>query len=74
MDFILNKEEKIKAIDFAIKEFEKQLIVRLTLAEIDFDTFDSETFEPKENSSLDQSIFEIIKKISFLKEKKASIN
>jgi hypothetical protein len=73
VNFSLSQEEKIRAIEFSIKEFEKHLINRLTAAGIDFDDFNIDTFQPREGSSLDSYILETVEKINFLKEKKAAL-
>lgn len=74
MKFTLNNELKKKSIERVIHEFESELIVRLTILNIDLDDFDADNFIPDENSTAQKDIFEIINKIKKHTEQLNSLN
>ena len=74
MQFSLTDNEKIQAIDSSIKEFEKSLILRLSAIDIDFEDFDSSSFESEADLSKGShtGIIDILNKIKTLQIKKRS--
>lgn len=70
MKFSLTKEEKIKVYNDVMVELQKNIIVRLNILGIDPDSFDESAFDPKENSSAEQALYNLIQK---LKETEAKI-
>ena len=74
MQFSLNKEQKLKAYNEALKDLENGLILRLGVLGVDPDVFDEESFIPEENSTAQQDIFNIITRINLVKEKIQNIN
>lgn len=75
MEFSLSNQEKIDAINFSIKEFEKSLILRLSAIGIDFEDFNPETFrneaDPQKGSH--EGIIGILDKIEHLQNKKQNL-
>jgi hypothetical protein len=72
MEFLLNNKEKIEAIDITIKEFEKDLIMRLSAIDIDFDVFNADSFRSEADSQKGShlGIIQILDKIKLLESKK----
>jgi hypothetical protein len=72
MEFLLNNKEKIEAIDITIKEFEKDLIMRLSAIDIDFDVFNPDSFRSEADSQKGShlGIIQILDKIKLLESKK----
>jgi hypothetical protein len=75
MQFSLTDNEKIEAIDFSIKEFEKSLILRLSAINIDFEDFDPSSFENEADPSKGShaGIIDILNKIKALQIKKEAL-
>jgi hypothetical protein len=75
MDFTLTNDEKIEAIDFSIKEFEKSLILRLSAIDIDFENFQPLSFESEADMSMAShvGILNILNKIKILQTKKEAL-
>lgn len=63
MQFSLSSEEKKQAYQLVKAEFEKALILRLSILEIDPEEFDEDNFIPAENSTAQKDIYDIISKI-----------
>jgi len=75
MQFSLTDDEKIEAIDSSIKEFEKSLILRLSAIDIDFEDFDSSSFELEADLTKGShaGIIDILNKIKTLEIKKEAL-
>lgn len=75
MQFSLSNKEKIDAIDFSIKEFEKSLILRLSAIGIDFDDFDADAFRSEADleKGSHEGIVAILDKIEHLQNKKQNL-
>lgn len=63
MRFSLSSEQKKEAYESVKAEFEKTLILRLSILEIDPEEFDEDSFIPAENSTAQKDIYDIIHKI-----------
>lgn len=63
MNFSLSSEEKKEAYQFVKSELEKSLILRLSIIGIDPEEFDEDGFEPSENSTAENDIYDILCKI-----------
>lgn len=63
MKFNLSSEEKKEAYQFVKSELEKSLILRLSIIGIDPEEFDEDGFEPSENSTAENDIYDILCKI-----------
>ena len=74
MQFSLNKEQKLKAYNEALKDLENGLILRLGVLGMDPDAFDEESFTPVEDSTAQKDIFDIIGRINKIKDKIQEIN
>lgn len=69
MKFSLSEEEINLAVQNAIKQLEKELILRLAAGGIDIDDFDPDNFEYDLNSGVHSGIKGIVTKIQNLKNK-----
>lgn len=69
MKFSLTKEEKIKVYNDVRVELQKNIIVRLNILGIDPDIFDEESFQPSENNSAEEALFNLIQKLKETEEK-----
>jgi hypothetical protein len=63
MRFSLSSEEKKQAYQLVKAELEKALILRLSILDIDPESFDEYNFIPAENSTAEKDIYDIISKI-----------
>lgn len=50
-------------------ELQKNIIVRLNILGIDPDIFDEESFQPSENNSAEEALFNLIQKLKETEEK-----
>jgi hypothetical protein len=75
MEFLLTDKEKLEAINLSIKEFQKSLILRLSAINIDFETFDANSFESEADMSMGShaGIIDILNKIKILQTKKEAL-
>jgi hypothetical protein len=73
MRFSLSSEEKKQAYQLVKAEFEKSLILRLSILEIDPEEFDEDNFIPAENSTAQKDIYDIICKIKDIDNKISSL-
>ena len=73
MQFSLSSEEKKEAYESVKIEFEKALILRLSILEISPEEFDEDTFVPAENSTAEKDIYDIICKIKDIDNKISSL-
>lgn len=69
MKFSLTKEEKIKVYNDVRVELQKNIIVRLNILGVDPDIFDEESFQPSENNSAEEALFNLIQKLKETEEK-----
>jgi hypothetical protein len=69
MKFNLSLEQKKQAYENVKTEFEKALILRLSILEIDPEEFDENAFIPDENSTAQKDIYDIISKIKDIENK-----
>lgn len=69
MKFTLSEEEVKNATLNAVKQLEKELILRLAAGGIDIDSFDPDTFIFNSDSGIHSGIEDILLKIKNLKEK-----
>lgn len=69
MKFSLTKEEKIKVYNDVRVDLQKNIIVRLNILGIDPDSFDEESFQPSENSSAQEALYNLIQKLKETEEK-----
>jgi len=69
MKFSLSKEETILAVQNAIKQLEKELMLRLAAGGIDFEDFDPVTFQYNPDSGVHSGIAVLVQKIDNTKEK-----
>lgn len=69
MLFKLTPEQKKEAYNSVRSELEKSLILRLSVLGIDPEEFDEESFSPSEDSTAENDIYDIIKKIKEIDEK-----
>ncbi len=74
MKFSLNSEKKIEAYQSVLFEYEKQLILRLEIAGLNPEDFDEDTFSPRDGSTLDNDIYNLILKVKETKQKISEIN
>jgi hypothetical protein len=73
MRFSLSSEQKKEAYESVKAEFEKALILRLSILEIDPEEFDEDNFIPAENSTAQKDIYDIICKIKDIDNKISSL-
>jgi len=69
MKFSLSLEQKIEAYNSVKIELEKSLILRLSIINIDPETFDEKLFIPELNSTAQNDIYDIINKIKEIDDK-----
>ena len=73
MQFSLNLEKKIEAYQSVLFEYEKQLLLRLEISGVNPETFEEDTFIPREDNTLDNDIYNLILKVKETKQKIAEI-
>lgn len=69
MKFNITGEKKKEAYEHVIFQLEKELLLRLFVLNIDPDDFDETNFQPKEDSTAEKDIYNLILKIKDIKEK-----
>jgi hypothetical protein len=69
MKFNLSLQQKKQAYENVKTEFEKALILRLSMLDIDPEEFDENSFIPDENSTAQKDIYDIICKIKDIENK-----
>ena len=69
MKFSLSIEKKIEAYQSILFEYEKQLLMRLEIFGMNPEEFDEDNFAPREGSTVDADIANLILKIKEIKQK-----
>lgn len=69
MKFSLNSEKKIEAYQNVLVEYETQLLLRLEIFGMNPEEFDENKFVPREGSTIDADIANLILKIKEIKQK-----
>jgi hypothetical protein len=70
----LSNEQKLKVYNEAIRDLENLLLLRLTVLGIDIDSFNEDTFTPRDDSTAENDIYKIILRIKTIQEKISTIN
>lgn len=73
MKFNITDEKKKEAFQHVIFELEKELMLRLYVLNIDPEDFDENSFQPREDSTAEKDIYNLILKIKNITEKMNSI-
>jgi len=73
MKFNITDEKKKEAFQYVIFELEKELMLRLYVLNINPEDFDEDTFQPREDSTAEKDLYNLIIKIKDITEKMNSI-